>query len=249
MLVAAVSACSILVLVILAMRLFTPEKPSTAKESGGSGLAGTEAQLKNNISKPSPSTPQTENKLPATTQTQQAPDSQSTEGEEGKIEPKVQSNMMNDQLAAPTRISRDIKKPAAENEPPPSSGFATTGTEDLGGSSAVPSVFNGTRPVVHPAPPNAVTISAGVAVGLLIQKTTPIYPPIAKEAHVSGMVEIQATISKMGTIKDMHVVSGPVMLRQSALDAVRTWRYKPYRLNNEPTEVQTTIHVIFSLGE
>jgi protein TonB len=38
------------------------------------------------------------------------------------------------------------------------------------------------------------------------------------------------------------------MLRQAALDAVRKWRYKPYRLNNQPVEVKTTINVVFTLG-
>ena len=83
---------------------------------------------------------------------------------------------------------------------------------------------------------------------MLIQKTPPVYPPIAKAAHVSGTVELQATISKNGTIKDLRVLTGPAMLRQAAVDAVRDWRFKPDRLNNEPTEVETTINVIFSLG-
>jgi len=83
---------------------------------------------------------------------------------------------------------------------------------------------------------------------MLILKTPPIYPAIAKTARVSGTVELEATISKNGTIKDVRVASGPVMLRQAAVDAVRTWRYKPYQLNNQPTEVETTVNVVFNLG-
>ena len=49
-------------------------------------------------------------------------------------------------------------------------------------------------------------------------------------------------------MKDLHVVSGPAMLQQAALDAVKTWRYRPYLLNNEPVEVETTVNVIFTLG-
>ena len=59
---------------------------------------------------------------------------------------------------------------------------------------------------------------------------------------------LQATISKTGTITNLRVISGPAMLQQAALDAVKTWRYRPYLLNNEPVEVETTINVIFSLG-
>jgi protein TonB len=100
---------------------------------------------------------------------------------------------------------------------------------------------------VGAASPKAVTVSSGVIFGLLIQKRPPVYPLIAKAARVSGTVVLAATISKTGTIKNLHVVSGPVMLQESAVDAVRTWRYKPYKLNNQPTEVETTINVTFSL--
>jgi len=61
-------------------------------------------------------------------------------------------------------------------------------------------------------------------------------------------VVLQATISKTGTIENLKVVSGPAMLTGAALDAVRTWRYRPYLLNNEPVEVDTTVNVIFTLG-
>ena len=83
---------------------------------------------------------------------------------------------------------------------------------------------------------------------MLIQKTMPVYPPIAKAARVQGTVVLQATISKQGTIQDLKVISGPAMLQEAALDAVRQWRYKPYLLNNEPVEVETTVNVIFTLG-
>jgi protein TonB len=83
---------------------------------------------------------------------------------------------------------------------------------------------------------------------MLIHSTPPDYPPIAKTAHVAGTVELHATISRDGTIKDLHAVSGPVMLRQAALDAVRNWRYKPFKLNNQPVEVETTVNVVFALS-
>jgi protein TonB len=107
---------------------------------------------------------------------------------------------------------------------------------------------SGTGPQVKAAPPRKVNISAGVELGLLIQKVTPTYPPIAKAARVQGTVVLQATISKQGTIEDLKVVSGPPMLQQAALDAVRQWRYRPYLLNNEPVEVETSVQVIFTLG-
>jgi len=162
----------------------------------------------------------------------------------------VQSEMMNNQLTAPTRIPHDIKM-VAEKEAPPSTGFGVAGMEGLGGGSGVPGAFanmQSNAPKVQAAAPKKVNISAGVAQGMLLQKTIPVYPPIAKAARVSGTVILQATISKEGTITNLRVVGGPAMLQQAALDAVRTWRYRPYLLNNEPVEVETTVNVVFTLG-
>jgi len=103
-----------------------------------------------------------------------------------------------------------------------------------------------TKPIAT-APPK-VTISAGEAASLLLQKTAPVYPPIAKAARVSGTVVLRAVISKDGMIENVRVISGPAMLQQAALDAVRTWRYRPYLLSSRPVEVETTINVVFAVG-
>ena len=71
---------------------------------------------------------------------------------------------------------------------------------------------------------------------------------IAKIDRIQGLVVLQATISKQGTIETLHPVSGPPMLYQSAINAVRQWRYKPYILNGEAAEVETTIQVNFTLN-
>jgi TonB family protein len=83
---------------------------------------------------------------------------------------------------------------------------------------------------------------------LLANNVDPIYPPIAKAARVSGTVVLGAVISKTGFVEYLCVVSGPAMLQQAALDAVRSWRYMPYLRNGEPVEVSFQINVVFSLG-
>ena len=65
--------------------------------------------------------------------------------------------------------------------------------------------------------------------------------------RMSGTVIIEATISRAGTIENLRVAEGPPMLRQAAIDAVAAARYRPFLLNGEPVEVQTSIRVIFSL--
>ena len=110
---------------------------------------------------------------------------------------------------------------------------------------------SGTRIAVvaaKPASNRPVRVSAGVSAGLLIQPIRPIYPGIAKAAHMEGTVVIEAVISKSGQIESAHVLSGPAMLQQAAIDAVRTARYSPYKLNGDPTEVLTTITINFRLG-
>jgi periplasmic protein TonB len=155
----------------------------------------------------------------------------------------AQLEMMNDQLEAPRMIPKDAKAQVAETAPP----SASLGADGLGGGRAGDGVLKvQAHPIVTAAEPLA--ISSGVATGMLIQQTPLVYPSIAKTAGVSGTVELHAIISKAGTVTELRVVSGPAMLQQAAVDAVRSWRYRPYKLNNEPVDVETTISVIFTLG-
>jgi protein TonB len=91
-------------------------------------------------------------------------------------------------------------------------------------------------------------ISSGVSEGLLLTPIQPVYPAIARAARVQGAVVMEAVISRTGKIENLHAISGPQMLRTAALTAVEAARYQPYLLNGEPTDVQTTITVIFQLG-
>jgi protein TonB len=126
--------------------------------------------------------------------------------------------------------------------------------EDPGGTPrGMGNIFDGigTGPpiIVKQAPAKPLSISRGVMAGNLLSRTLPQYPAIPREAHIQGIVVLQATISKTGLIENLRVISGPPMLRQAAIDAVQTWRYKPYLLNGDPVEVETTINVVFNLGE
>jgi protein TonB len=154
-------------------------------------------------------------------------------------------------LHAPTKIPKDIKMMKDDAPPPPSGGVAGMGM--AGGSGAPGGVFGGMGlgngpTVVKAKPAGPARISGGVVSGLRIYGPTPVYPPIAKAAHVGGSVVLHAIISKGGTIENLTAVSGPAMLQGAAIDAVRQWRYKPYLLNGDPTEVDTTITVNFNLN-
>ncbi|HLY43315.1 MAG TPA: energy transducer TonB [Terracidiphilus sp.] len=156
--------------------------------------------------------------------------------------PAVSSDEMNAQLAAPSRISGQIKRPVVPDEPPPSA--VATGAMETNG--AVPGGVFGEQKHVKVVITQQ-RISDGVAAGMLLHKTAPIYPEFAKQGHVTGTVVLGATISKTGTIQDIHYISGPEILRNAAMDAVKTWRYRPYMLDSQPVAVDTTIKLVFSL--
>ena len=84
--------------------------------------------------------------------------------------------------------------------------------------------------------------------GYLVKQAQPVYPHMAQIAGVQGDVVLQAMIDREGNIVQLQAVSGHPMLVPAALDAVRQWRYRPYRLNGEPVEVETQITVRFILS-
>ena len=91
-------------------------------------------------------------------------------------------------------------------------------------------------------------VSTGVLAGNLLAPIQPAYPQIARNTRTQGTVIIQAIISKSGRIESAQVLSGPPMLQEAALQAVRVARYRPYLLNGQPTEVETSISINFRLG-
>jgi TonB family protein len=102
-----------------------------------------------------------------------------------------------------------------------------------------------------PAPPKPaptrLQVPAQVTAAAIVTRTNPVYPLRARAAQIQGDVLLHAIIDKDGKISDLQVLSGDDLLARSALEAVRQWRYKPMLYDGEPTEVDTTITVTFSL--
>lgn len=101
-------------------------------------------------------------------------------------------------------------------------------------------------PTPH-TPHKRIVASAGVMAGKRIGGENPKYPPDVKKAHVEGMVVLSAMISESGDVEELCVVQGPVLLQQTAYDAVKTWKYKPFSLDGQSVEVKTQINVDFTL--
>jgi protein TonB len=157
------------------------------------------------------------------------------------------SEMMGRQLIAPTQIpitirdTRDREVPFASNTPMDlgPAGPNGDGTNPFGSGQHVT--------IVHPPVQASIHLPSKLVEGNLIYKSVPQYPAIAKASHTEGTVVLQAMISRTGTIEGLHVISGSPMLQQAAIDAVKTWRYRPYMLNGQAVEVETTVNVIFKL--
>ena len=93
-----------------------------------------------------------------------------------------------------------------------------------------------------------IRVGGNVALAMIINMVQPIYPPIAKTAHISGTVVLHCIIAKDGKMLQVEYVSGPPLLMKAAMDAVKQWTYKPTLLNGKPVEVDTTVSVVFDLG-
>jgi protein TonB len=192
--------------------------------------------------KPGPATPTTTTSTTATP----TPDAgtQTAEDTDQPTAPSTGSDAMQQQLNTAPRIAGNIKPAADTGAPPPPSGNI-----DMGSSGGPQPVFN-SKPALNVAiaTPKTISVAASIMSGRATYRPLPDYPPIARAAGVAGTVVLHVTISKTGTVQNVSVVSGPQMLRQAALDKVKTWRYKPYLLDNEPVEVETNVDLPFLLS-
>jgi protein TonB len=162
----------------------------------------------------------------------------------------------NGALRTPTRIPKKIEMIKEEDTPPPSQTGGVVGGIPggipggqlggviggiIGSSSSISAV-----PKLEPV--KRIRVSQGVTQGLLVHKVEPLYPKIALAARITGVVQLHAIIGKDGNIKELQAISGPPLLIPSAIDAVKQWHYRPYLLNGEAVEVETSVTVTFQLS-
>jgi protein TonB len=153
-------------------------------------------------------------------------------------------------LTAPHAIPKQVaifKEEALPPEPPPAAAglLGGLGGDILGGLGAGSS---GAAPPPPPKTPTRIKLGGSVQEAKIVARPSPIYPPLAKQARIQGSVVLHAIIDKDGTVTQLEVISGHPLLVQSALAAVKQWRYQPTQLNGEPVEVDTQITVNFVLG-
>jgi protein TonB len=167
-----------------------------------------------------------------------------------------------DVMRAPTVIPKTIAVVKDEPEPAPNANIGVVGGVPggvpggtMGGvlGGVIGGVLSAATPPPPPPPkpaaPKRIRVGGQVESARLIFQPHPEYPPLAKMARIQGVVRLDATISKDGTIQDLKVISGHPLLVKAALDAVQRWRYQPTLLNGEAVEVATEIDVNFTLSD
>jgi periplasmic protein TonB len=177
-----------------------------------------------------------------------------------RIARQIETDVLNTgQLRTPTKIPRKVEMIREDEAPPPMAAMGGVVGGVPGGipggqvGGVIGGIISSTSslaavPKFVPTVPQRIRISQGVTKGLLVHRVEPSYPTLAKAARVQGEVVLTAIISTAGEIENLQLVSGHPMLVPEAIAAVKQWRYKPYLLNGQPVEVETTITVIFSLS-
>jgi protein TonB len=159
-------------------------------------------------------------------------------------------------MMAPTVIPKKVEMIKEEEMPPDVGAVGVVGgvPGGIAGGSAggvLGGIIGGSGGGMPPPPKptqQRVRVGGNVQQAKMIRQIQPMYPQIAKTAHVQGTVVLHAIIAKDGSVQELQYISGPALLMRSAMDAVRQWKYQPTLLNGEPVEVDTTISVVFTLS-
>jgi TonB family protein len=88
-------------------------------------------------------------------------------------------------------------------------------------------------------------VPAEVMQRLLVHRVEPVYPAEARQQNLQGVIALSIVVGRDGSVLSMHALNGPELLAGAAMDALRWWKFEPYRLNGEPATVETTVAVEF----
>jgi protein TonB len=173
-----------------------------------------------------------------------------------KVVKPVARLMQAGKLMAPRAIPKEVNIIKEQDMPPDMSAVGVVGGVPGGvpggqAGGVLGGIIGGVGSNLPPPPreaPKRIRVGGQVQTAKLVNKVTPLYPPLAKQARIQGTVRLQAVIAKDGSVVELQVLAGHPLLVQAALDAVRQWRYHPTLLNGEPVEVVTTVDVIFTLS-
>ncbi len=98
-----------------------------------------------------------------------------------------------------------------------------------------------------PPPPRLVNVGSVVHPPRKVKDVAPVYPDVARQARIQGVVVLECTIGTNGRVEDLHVLSGLPILDSAAIEAVRQWVYTPTLLDGVPVRVLMDVTVTFAL--
>jgi len=101
---------------------------------------------------------------------------------------------------------------------------------------------------LKPVKRDPIKVSSNVQESKLIRRVEPVYPELAKRARVEARVLLAVTVDEEGSVSEIRVIAGHSLLVESALSAVKQWKYSPTFVNGEPVPVIATVTVRFSLA-
>lgn len=139
-------------------------------------------------------------------------------------------------LAAPV-----VTRPSAQDGSVTGPSFSLSGAP-AGNPSGLSMLNSGEKEPAAPLP-----VGGDVKPARLLSSVPPVYPQLARTQRISGDVTIDALIDARGKVSTMRVVSGPILLHQAAMEAVKQWKYQPAMLNDQPTAMHLTVTVQFRL--
>jgi TonB family protein len=158
------------------------------------------------------------------------------------LEPEPKKPALGEVHLAPPTMNRPRSSQGDGAEAPSiSSGNSDAGA---GGLDSGLSAGNGKQPA---APEVPLPIGGDVRSAKLISSVSPVYPTLAKNQHVSGEVRVDALIDANGRVTTMKVISGPTLLHQAAMDALRQWKYQPAALDGKAVPMHLTVTLQFRL--
>jgi len=159
-----------------------------------------------------------------------------------RIQPQVQQGFV-----APIEVPNEIKP--EEGLDLGVEGGMAGGVEGGVPGGVVGGVVGGLPSEAPPPPARVVRIGGQIAQPKLIRQVKPVYPDLAVQSRVSALVILEAEVDTRGHVKTVKVLRGHPLFDESAMEAVKQWRYQPLLLNGEPTGFILTVTVNFNLQQ
>jgi TonB family protein len=149
-------------------------------------------------------------------------------------------------LATPTMNSGAARNISSESAPSLTNEEAVS--ESMGAGVGLAG-GNHKQPVAPPPPAPALPVGGEVKPAKLLNSISPVYPSLAKNQRISGDVRVDALVDAAGKVTAVKVISGPALLQQSAMDAIRGWKYQPATLDGKPVPMHLTVTLQFRLQQ